>query len=588
MTCGTGEIESDGACVCDNASNYYGSVGSCQLCSGENKVVKENACVCDEGYHDVEGACVADCTADDNKCSDNEGVGAEITICDTATGIKTTQAVDGVSCNGSVAGECLNGAVQGPIASGVDYDYQICNNGVWTNQKCEVKDYLTASFDKDAEGYCKYECITEDYSCSEDGSTSILCIAGSIETTTCLDSTPKCWAKDDHSDGGCGCSSASDCGDDYNACVDSKCVKLDCRSADDEGDFKESLNVYTPWCDGTKATYCENNKIEVVDFDICNELTGADNIEANCEDGLFIAGTEKSVCGRDAEPETCETVTDCSDVFNACIDGNCKQLDCHSIDDEGSFRDGFGAYGPWCAEDGLTATFCKDYKINTEAYKSCVELAGANNDVSHCSDGAFVKGSDKSICVKECTSHSDCTDENAPSCIAGKCDLCSGNEDCAEGEICDEGTMACVVSTTLNMTKFDDCPAGATECTKPSGSSAPYTLSFIAANGVNWESKSNAKATINIKTSGTNYLKLSNLNNVSKLTINYTIGSDNENSLKFSDDKTEAGSEIVLTTTAKVESSTAYIYNINSGATSVEINKGTGSNVFVISSVVVE
>ena len=467
---------------------------------------------CEDGWHLDDATnpttCIEDCTADDNKCSDNEGVGAEITICDTATGIKTTQAVDGVSCNGSVAGACLNGAVQGPIASGVDYDYQICNNGVWTNQKCEVKDYLTASFDKDAENYCKYECITEDYSCSEDGSTSILCIAGSIETTTCLDSTPKCWAKDDHSEGGCGCSSASDCGDDYNACVDSKCVKLDCRSADDEGDFKDSLNVYTPWCDGTKATHCVNNKIEVVDFDICNELTGADNNEANCEDGLFIAGTEKSVCGRDAEPETCETVTDCSDVFNACIDGNCKQLDCHSIDDEGSFRDGFGAYGPWCKEDGLTATFCKDYKINTEAYKSCVELAGADNDVSNCSDGAFVKGSDKSICVKECTSHSDCTDENAPSCIAGKCDLCSSNEDCAEGEICDEDTMACIVSNASFSASFSATHSGSNDYTAEGtiDLSSSVTLKYKGSS-----SNTYTKFVLANKTSNGNYISIEGL-----------------------------------------------------------------------------
>ena len=45
--CGIHEIVSNGACTCDNASNYYGIPGNCLLCEGTGKVIINNACVCD-------------------------------------------------------------------------------------------------------------------------------------------------------------------------------------------------------------------------------------------------------------------------------------------------------------------------------------------------------------------------------------------------------------------------------------------------------------------------------------------------------------------------------------------------------------
>ena len=265
-------------------------------------------------------------------------------------------------------------------------------------------------------------------------------------------------------------------------------------------------------------------------------------------------------------------------------------------------------------DDGAACPFGCDASTGTcMSAKACAGLSGA---VSHgtsgcvsatqygtCNDGAWTGtktcapnetcDDKEGKCVStKCSSHADCTDPNAPSCIAGKCDLCTGDEDCGESEVCNEDTMACeeaggVVPTTIHMTTFNACPIDATDCVAPSGSTAPYKLSFTAANGVKWESASTAKNTLNIGT-GANYLRLTDLKNVSKLTIKYTMGSGKANSLKFSDDKTAVGSEAELETNATVNTATEYVYDIKSGATSVEIQKGTGTNVFVISSVVVE
>ena len=45
VSCGEHEVVSGDDCVCDSAENYYGTAGNCELCTGEHKVLKKNACV---------------------------------------------------------------------------------------------------------------------------------------------------------------------------------------------------------------------------------------------------------------------------------------------------------------------------------------------------------------------------------------------------------------------------------------------------------------------------------------------------------------------------------------------------------------
>ena len=60
LTCGEHETESEGECICDNNKNYYGTAGSCTLCDGEHKIVKENECVCENGATESDGTCACD------------------------------------------------------------------------------------------------------------------------------------------------------------------------------------------------------------------------------------------------------------------------------------------------------------------------------------------------------------------------------------------------------------------------------------------------------------------------------------------------------------------------------------------------
>ncbi|GEM_PF-4632983 len=77
LTCGVHEKESNGACVCDSTTNYYGTPGNCALCEGEHKVVKDNNCVCEDGYeNDGNGGCKSDETSeicDNNVDDDSDG-----------------------------------------------------------------------------------------------------------------------------------------------------------------------------------------------------------------------------------------------------------------------------------------------------------------------------------------------------------------------------------------------------------------------------------------------------------------------------------------------------------------------------------
>ncbi len=73
--CSEHEIESGGSCVCDNESGYYGESGSCALCDGTGKIVKDNNCVCDKNNNYIANGtdCVIEkCEPDTTKCGEAE------------------------------------------------------------------------------------------------------------------------------------------------------------------------------------------------------------------------------------------------------------------------------------------------------------------------------------------------------------------------------------------------------------------------------------------------------------------------------------------------------------------------------------
>ena len=88
VQCGSHEIAtSKDACICDNANNYYGEQGSCTLCSGEHKIIKDNQCVCDasKGWTaNDSGACA--CDVEKGYIADSTGKNC---ICDESKGLKT-------------------------------------------------------------------------------------------------------------------------------------------------------------------------------------------------------------------------------------------------------------------------------------------------------------------------------------------------------------------------------------------------------------------------------------------------------------------------------------------------------------------
>ena len=52
VKCSENEKAIDDGCICDGDKGYYGEAGSCELCEGENKVVKDKNCVCEDELED--------------------------------------------------------------------------------------------------------------------------------------------------------------------------------------------------------------------------------------------------------------------------------------------------------------------------------------------------------------------------------------------------------------------------------------------------------------------------------------------------------------------------------------------------------
>ena len=236
----------------------------------------------------------------------------------------------------------------------------------------------------------------------------------------------------------------------------------------------------------------------------------------------------------------------------------------------------------------------------------------SETDVDTCSDASHCTAANG--CV-ECLNNDECTgdatcDSNGH-CVAPtpescdpdvKSDRCNGDvfevcdvdhwivsKDCAaDGQTCSESAHSCVGSTSDDPTTMSLITSSNLDCDKLGsayancslGDTSPYVLKFDY-NGLSWESASNAKNSLNIKTASTHYVKLSKLSGVSKVIITYTMGGSNTNALTFTDDKD--GSDTL--SVGKTDTDTTYTYEMASGATEVRIDKSAGSNVFVIKKV---
>ena len=200
-----------------------------------------------------------------------------------------------------------------------------------------IGDDTLASLNDDRTGYASQE------ACSELDATTPYCgtVGGDTLCYACLNDD-HCGTGESCVDGVCEaavaptCETFSDCEGDFNACIEGSCKKLDCRSIDDVGSFRDDFGIYDPWCDGTKVTYCDTYKVTADEsFASCVELTGENNNEANCSgaDSIFIQGSTKSACVTGIAPE-CTSHADCTDPnAPSCIAGTCDM--CTSDEDCG-------------------------------------------------------------------------------------------------------------------------------------------------------------------------------------------------------------------------------------------------------------
>ncbi|MBQ9396053.1 MAG: hypothetical protein IJU23_11165 [Proteobacteria bacterium] len=86
-TCGEHQVEKDSKCVCDNASKYYGSPDNCQLCNEEDKEVKDNKCVCKEGFKaDENGGCTKE---KETKCGAHQDLIGDECVCESDRYVKS-------------------------------------------------------------------------------------------------------------------------------------------------------------------------------------------------------------------------------------------------------------------------------------------------------------------------------------------------------------------------------------------------------------------------------------------------------------------------------------------------------------------
>ena len=327
----------------------------------------------------------------------------------------------GEFCNGEVHVMCENGSVLAEDCSSTENGNKTCSDSNPNEVGCVERgcDFNGSSV---ADG---------DLVCMDDYSIG-MCDNGTVEGIESCASGFKCDPSTVNSAEVCtdpidSCSTVSDCmpsTTDYNACINNECTTVECYNSGDEGSYSEG--AYGAWCDAEPHYIwksCINHKI----------------VETKCHWGT---------CSADCAQETC-------------TDGN---------------------YDPYCrtAGDNRTlAIYCNGGLVQVTHVDSCSELYGDQNQASNCVSGnTFIEGSGKSICVDgdisltspdECSSHDDCTDSNAPACINGKCDICTSNDECGDGYVCNEDTMDCEPASA------PECTSGQTKCGE--GEDANYVYS---------------------------------------------------------------------------------------------------------------
>ena len=342
----------------------------------------------------------------------------------------------------------------------------------------------------------------------------------------------------------------------------------------------------------------------------CTSSCKYDTSACKCPEGSHV---EDSVCVDDVPACTDNAIECVSETsYKICVDGEWSEAD-------------DVVEGQKCVSNNLVCVkdlFCVDathYKTcengNVSASQAVEGYLKCDNDAIVCEtegnscDGTYVVSCSNATpdLVEDCaTSNKQCVNG---SCVASdpcdpdvKSDRCNGDvfevcdvdhwivsKDCAaDGQTCSESAHSCVGSTSDDPTTMSLITSSNLDCDKLGsayancslGDTSPYVLKFDY-NGLSWESASNAKNSLNIKTASTHYVKLSKLSGVSKVIITYTMGGSNTNALTFTDDKD--GSDTL--SVGKTDTDTTYTYEMASGATEVRIDKSAGSNVFVIKKV---
>lgn len=214
--------------------------------------------------------------------------------------------------------------------------------------------------------------------------------------------------------GGCyaSCDDDGDC-DDEHRCWDGHCAPKDCQGIE---------------CDEKEACY------RGVCYPSCQDDADCGD-EASCTDSACVDSCEEIECPSDevcyfgACFDTCEAQADC-DGEDRCDDGRCAPPDCDDIDCPDDQVCYHGTCYPYCVDedDCESEAQCED--------SACIEPS--------CDDG-LVSGEQTDV---------DCGGPNCPSCDIGQscleerdcvselcedevCVACIVNEDCDDGEICD-------------------------------------------------------------------------------------------------------------------------------------------------------
>ncbi|GEM_PF-5911600 len=483
--------------------------------------------------------------------------------CEIVTCKNTHELIDGVCVAKKDCGKDMNG-------NDIADDSWFCADA-HTVKSCLSGEVTDVSINCDAPKVCNPETINSTFQCEEPAAscTKDICTAGNIqkcEGGTLAAATP-CSGIENAKTYGCNtegdkCTVTECNGDLVPNSEGTACVEKD-KAACSYGGVEVAHGDVGCKSD-TVLSLCDDGNWDTTADETCIlgcNVSGKDCAKCTSSD-IICDGALAILCVADTKPAASDTET-CKDAAHCIAGEGC--VECINDDD-------------CAAVEGKSACDLTKYEC---VPKTCEDA------VSH----ASVAGDGSIGCMSE-TAYSACKDgvwstveADILECDPGKtCDPAS--TDCVEGS--SSGITSLSLDTGDNKlvcSEFKDGEsylAGYSACVDSSEEKAPYSFSFEY-NGLKWESKSSAKGRLNIKETPQN-LVLSNLNGVSKVAITYSIDSTKPNSLVFTDDKDGTKT---LSTNAKATDVT-FTYDITSGATKVTVAKGTGTNAYLISKVVVE